>query len=396
MTTYPATIDDLATALPAARGRTHVTVSLVAFTANLRRLRDLAGPATVLPVVKSDAYGHGLGPVVRAGLRAGVGTFGVAFVEEGLDLRRGLRPTDSVRVLVCTEPAKGEEDDTVAADLTSTVYTRAGIDRLAAAARRLGRETEVQLKIDTGLHRLGASPDEAADLVLHIRSSGLRLGGVWTHFATADDPDGAFRDRQLELFTESVRRIERAGVQAPCRHTANSAAALATSRTHLDAVRIGALLYGIRPAAAIPGADHFDPVLSWRSRVAMARRCARDERVSYGHKYRLDQDSVVATVPVGYGDGLPRLLGNRGEVLIGGRRRRIAGAVGMSHIVVDCGTDQVSEGDEVVLVGRQGDEEVSAEELAQRSGSTAYEVLTRISPRVPRVHHGGAAVDPVR
>jgi alanine racemase len=257
---------------------------------------------------------------------------------------------------------------------------------VAAAARALSRRAEVHLKIDTGLHRLGTPPGEAADLARRVTKAGLRLGGVWTHLATADDPHGGFVEVQLGAFAKAVQEVEAAGGPVPCRHVANSAAALAVPGSRLDLVRVGALLYGIRPAAGAPGADRFRPVLTWRSSVATARAFGGGECVSYGRKYRLDGETTIAVVPVGFGDGLPRLLGNRGHVLIGGRRRRIAGAVGMSHIMVDCGDDPVGPGEPVVIIGRQGAEEIGAEEIAQWSGSSAYEVLTRISRSVPRIH----------
>jgi alanine racemase len=366
--------------------RTTVSVDLDNFAANLRAAQKLVSPTGVMPMLKCDAYGHGIAPIARTALGTGATVFGVAFVEEGVAVRKQLRTPTGATVLVCTEPAEGEEDQAVAADLTSTVYTSEGIDRLAAAARRLGRQAEVHLKVDTGLHRLGVAPWNAVELAHRIAGSGLRLRGMWTHFATADDQDQAFLRAQTKLFIDTVAQVERSGMPVPVRHTANSAATLTAEETRLDLVRLGALLYGVRPKATAAGADHFAPVLSWHSHVAMTRVCGRDERISYGHQYRLEKESVIAVAPVGFGDGLSRLLGNRGEVLIGGRRRRIAGAVGMSHIMVDCGTDQVAVGDPVVLLGRQGGAEISAEEMAQRSASTAYEVLTRISARVPRTY----------
>jgi alanine racemase len=251
----------------------------------------------------------------------------------------------------------------------------------------------VHLKIDTGMHRVGADLGDAVELARGIdQAAELELVGTFTHLAVADDPSDPFTDLQLDRFEEAVAAIESAGVDPGLLHAANSAGAIAHSRARLDLVRIGIAAYGELPSSRLApilteGLDNevLRPVLSLRSSVHFVRRLAAGERTSYGQLYRLDRDSTVVTVPIGYADGLPRSLASAGgEVLIGGRRRRIAGSVTMDQIIVDVGDDDVRAGDDVVLIGAQGDEEITASEWAERTGTIAYEILSRLGTRIPR------------
>ncbi|MEV0222601.1 alanine racemase [Streptomyces sp. NPDC050704] len=370
--------------------RLRVDVDLDAVRDNVRRAGELVGEAEVMAVVKADGYGHGAHRIARTALDSGAACLGVAFVEEGLRLRESIRDEP---VVVLTDPLPGEEPDAVAHGLTPTVSGEDSVRRVAAAADRLGRDTAVHLKIDTGLHRLGADPDEAGRVAALAVELGLRVEGVWTHFATADDPHSSFADTQLDRFHRALDDLRALGVRPRYRHAAGSAAAMARPAARLDLVRLGAVLYGIRPGPAVPHLDGFRPALSWRSTVVAIRRADKGERVGYGLKYRLETATTLAVVPVGFADGLPRLLGNRGQVIVGGGRRRIAGAVAMSHVVIDCADDPVAVGDEVVLLGAGQGTEISAEEFAQWSGSSVYETVTRISSTVPRRYLGTSRED---
>ncbi|MFW6721408.1 alanine racemase [Streptomyces sp. MAR4 CNY-716] len=371
-----------------ARPRCEVHVDLDAIRHNVCLARELVGGAEVMAVVKADGYGHGAAPVARAALAAGATCLGVAYLEEGRRLRESV---PHAPVVVLTDPLPGEEDDAVAHALTVTVSTADTVRRVAAAAHRADRQATVHLKIDTGLHRLGAPARDAGRLAVLAREHGLAVEGVWTHFALADDPRDPFVDTQLDRFHRAVDELRALGVRPRYRHAAGSAATAARPAARLDLVRLGALLYGIRPGPAVPHLDGLRPALAWYGTVVAVRRADRGERLGYGLKYRLDADTTLAVVGAGFADGLPRLLGNRGHLLVGGRRRRIAGAVGMSHTVVDCGDDDVAVGDRVVLLGADGDAEVGAEEYAGWSGSSVYEAVTRISPWCPRVYRGGGA-----
>lgn len=361
-------------------------VDLAALRHNVEVVRRIAAPAVVCAVVKADGYGHGAVPVARAALEAGAALLAVALVEEGAVLRdAGIEAP----ILLLSEPPPAAAADVVGLRLTPTVYTAEGVTALAAAAT--GPEPlAAQLKVDTGMHRVGAAPDEAVDLAVRIHADPqLRLEAVWTHFAVADDAaQSAATDEQRRRFAEVCAAIEAAGVPVPARHAANAAGTLYTD-AHLDVVRPGIALYGYDPDPSRPNGD-LRPVLSLLAEVSHVKELEAGERVSYGLRYELPVRSVIATVPLGYADGVPRRLGETGgEVLVGGRRCPIAGTVTMDQILVDCGPDAtVARGDRVVLLGAQGGDRITADDWAERLGTISYEILCGIGPRVPRVHVG--------
>ena len=369
---------------------TWVEVDLGAVRANVAELARLAAPAVVLAVVKADGYGHGAVPVARAALAAGAQWLGVALVEEGVALREaGI----DAPILVLSEPAPDAAAAVVEHRLTAVVYTAPGIDALAKAVADAGTATPlpVHLKVDTGMHRVGCLPDEAPALAARVREHAqLRLEGVLTHLAIADEPEDPYTDEQLARFGAVLDVLRAAGIDPPIVHAASSAGLLAFPASHFTLVRPGIALYGVAPAPTLASAARLRPALAFKARVSYVKRLAAGARLSYGLRYRLDHDACIATVPVGYADGVPRNLAEvGGEVLVGGRRRRIAGTVTMDQIVVDVGDDSVEVGDEVVLIGAQGDERVTAEEWAERLGTIAYEIVCGIGPRVPRVHVDG-------
>jgi len=362
-------------------------VDLGAVRANTQRLAALADPAALLAVVKADGYGHGAVPVARAALDAGASWLGVALVEEGTALRSA---RIDAPILVLSEPPAAAADVVVDAHLTPVVYTEPGIEALAKAVadRAADDPLPVHLKVDTGMHRVGCDPADAADLAaaVHARPE-LRLEGICTHFAVADEPDRPETIQQLDAFRRLITDLERAGVRPPIVHAANSAGLLSFPDARFDLVRVGIALYGVAPGPS-PTVT-LDPALSLRARVTYVKALPAGTRLSYGLRYTLETPGRVATVPVGYADGVPRNLGLRGgEVLLHGRRHPIAGAVTMDQLMVDVGDDDVAVGDEVVLLGAQGSESITAEEWADRLGIIAYEVVTGIGPRVPRRYVG--------
>ncbi len=360
---------------------TFVEVDLDAITHNVRRLRPPG--AELMAVVKADGYGHGDAAVARAALEAGASWLGVSLVEEGLALRdHGI----AAPILVLTEFPPGSEKEALEGGLTPTVYTGEGLAGLADAARAAASRVGVHLKIDTGMHRVGLWPPELAEpFARRILDAGLELEGLWTHFADAEtDDEGTLR--QLERLLAVTRRLAAAGITPRILHAANSGATIRLPETHLDLVRPGAAVYGLDPGGAIAGPFGLRPALSWRSAVTMTKRLPAGERLSYGGRYVLEREATVATVPVGYEDGYPRRVGGSAEVLIGGRRRPVAGTITMDQILVDCGDDHVSPGDEVVLIGVQGDERITAEMFAERAGTIGREISTGIGERVPRVY----------
>jgi alanine racemase len=382
-------------------------IDLDAVRHNAGVLCRLAAPAEVCAVVKADGYGHGALAVARAALEGGASWLAVALVEEGVALRRG---GIDAPILLLSEPPVESMDEALAQGVIPTVYTRPGIEALARVATAAGRSAvDVHLKVDTGMHRVGADRSDALALAGIIAGeSALRLGAVWTHLAVADGADDGDRDftrLQLDRFDELLAALSEAGHRPPMTHVANSAGTISVSRARQDLVRCGIALYGMAPTpalaeelAALTGGQQLRPVLSLRTRVTFIQDLDRGERPSYGRRRPLPVRSTVATAPIGYADGVPRRLFDQGgEVLIRGIRRPLAGVVTMDQIVIDCGAvgaEPVEVGDEVVLIGRQGDEETTATEWAGLLGTINYEVLCDIGPRVPRVLvDRGAAAD---
>jgi len=381
-------------------------IDLGAVRHNASLLQRVAAPAALCAVVKADAYGHGALPVARAALEGGATWLAVATPEEGVAL---LEAGIDAPVLVLSEPPAESMADVVGHGLTLTLYSRAGVRAAGAAAASAGVVTDVHVKVDTGMHRVGAAPDEVLEIVTAVAAEpSLRFAALWTHFPVADgigSEDRSFTETQLRRLEASRDLLARAGYRPPMVHAANSAGAVAYAASRLDMVRCGIALYGVSPfpvldpvfaeAMADTGAAALRPVLSWRAKVTLARRLAADERPSYGRLYGLDAASTVATVPLGYADGVPRrYFTNGGAVLIGGRRRRLAGMVTMDQIVVDCGPGQdVAVGDDVVLIGEQGDESITAADWAGVIGTIAHEVFCGIGPRVPRVVVDGEDAD---
>ena len=376
-----------------------VEVDLAAVRANVDYIARQVAPAGVCAVVKAFGYGHGSVPVALAALEGGAVYLGVALAEEGHELRKA---GVDAPVLVLSEPPPGAMGLVVEDRLAPTIYTRDGLRSLVDALR-VGPAREpgggaralpfpVHLKLDSGMHRVGAGATEVVRLARAVVAAPeLELEGIFTHLAVADEPGDAFTDRQLAGLDAVVADLHAEGISPRFVHAANSAGALLHQAARYDLVRAGIAVYGLAPAASLQGDGRVSclrPALSLKARVSYLKKVAGGERLSYGLRYRLGGESVIATVPLGYADGVPRRLSELGgQVLIGGRRLPIAGAVTMDQILVDCGqASTVRAGDEVVLLGRQGDEEISAWEWAERLGTIAYEVTCALSARLPRIY----------
>jgi alanine racemase len=371
-------------------------IDVAAVTDNARALSQLVRPANLCAVVKANGYGHGAAAVARAALAPG-GAIGlaVALVDEGVELRqRGVRGP----ILLLSECGADGVEAAMANQLTPTLYSAEAVAQFSRAARDLGQKKAVHVKVDTGMHRVGASAAEVPALVRAVAEDPLLVfEGLWTHMPVADgerQEDRSFTLGQTAVFDGVLKELDRVRALPDLVHAANTAGAIAFPGARYNMVRCGIGLYGYLPgpavraafAAAAPGAT-LRPALSLRSRVVALRTLDEGERPSYGRLRPLPRRSLVATVPLGYADGVPRALFSRGAtVLIGGRRRPLAGMVTMDQIVVDCEEDSsVHLGDEVVLLGRQGDEEITADEWADMLGTISYEILCGIGPRVPRV-----------
>jgi alanine racemase len=364
---------------------TRAEIDLDAIRANCRALGALLPEATLhLAVVKANGYGHGDVEVARACLQAGVDRLGVALVEEGIGLREaGIEAP----IVVLVELPAAAAKEVVAYGLTPSVYTMPGTDAVNEAARAAGLRHPVHVAVDTGMHREGAPLEESAALIAYAASRPhLAVEGVWSHLAVADEEGNPATRRQIERFAELCEALKRGGIDIPIRHLANSAGLIAHPETHWDMVRAGIATYGLYPGDWLRPRVDLRPAMRLVSEVGMVRRVRAGDPISYGLTYAPERDATIATVLLGYADGFARLLSNRGEVLIGGKRRRVAGRVTMDQVMADCGDDDVSVGDEVVLIGAQGAEEVTAGEVADRIGTIHYEVCCAVSARVPRVY----------
>jgi len=367
-------------------------IDLGAVTANVEALRALVRPALFCAVVKADGYGHGAVPVARAALAGGADVLGVALVAEGGELRHA---DVGAPVLVLSQASADELDELVAYDLDATAYTATGVEDLGRAAQRggrgPGRPVRVHLKVDTGMHRVGAQPADVVALARAVSDEpSLHLASVFTHCAVADEPADAFTAEQVRRYRAVLAEVDEAGIPVPLRHAANTAGAVAHPEARFDLVRCGIGIYGLDPSSALAGLVTLHPALSLRAEVSHVKRVAAGEGISYGLRYRPERDATIATVPLGYADGVPRRLSSTGgEVLVGGRRRPIAGTVTMDQLLVDCGDDAVSVGDDVVMLGEQDGEVVSVDDWADRLGTINYEIVCGISTRVPRRYQGG-------
>jgi alanine racemase len=380
-------------------------IDLNAVRHNAGVMKRLAGRADLCAVVKADAYGHGAVAVARAAIEGGATWLGVAVVEEGVELREaGI----TAPVLVLSEPPPEAMAEAVSNGLVPTVYTKAGIaaaEQAATSVGEAGGKVDVHLKVDTGMHRVGADPDETVALARAVGNAPhLRLGSVWTHLAVAEglgEEDRSFTNEQIRRYEEVLSRLDNAGIAVPLRHAANTAGTIFHPSSRYDMVRSGIAIYGELPAPELApllqaAGDTLLPVMSLRARVMLVRALGAGERPSYGRRRALPDDSVVAVIPLGYADGVPRAWFDRnGTVLVGGQHRPLAGTVTMDQIVIDCGTNSgVEVGDEVVLIGRQGASVLSASDWATVLGTISYEVLCGIGPRVTRVVVGELGGDP--
>jgi alanine racemase len=367
---------------PSRRHATWVEVDLGAIENNIRQIRALT-PAQVMAVVKADGYGHGAVEVGQAALRAGATWCGVARLEEGLELRRaGVQAP----ILVLSPLPAGRFAEAVAEGLSIAIFSHEQIEAAAGTGRQLGRPAGLHLKLDTGMSRLGARPEQAAELARRAAGAeGARLEGLFTHFARADESDLSSAESQLEVFRQVIEGLQQVGLRPPLVHAANSAATLTLPASHFDLVRPGIAVYGLHPSpqCRLPGG--FRPALTWKSLLSQVKRLPPGRGVSYGHAYVTRADELIGTVLVGYADGFRRVPMN--QALVRGVRVPVVGRVCMDLCMLQL--DAVPEarvGEEVVLVGPQGEVAIPAEEVAGRWGTVNYEVTCGIGARVPRVY----------
>lgn len=368
-----------------------VIVDLDAIAHNVETLQQRAGDAMVMAVVKGDAYGHGLVPSARAALRGGAHWLGVAQLQEALALRAaGI----TAPVLSWLHAPGMDFAEAIAADIDLGVPAVWEVDAIAAAARETGKTARVHLKVDTGLARNGAfGPDwpllvEAAKR--HVADGTITVTGVFTHFACADIPQHPTVQAQQVRFADAVRDCERAGFELEVRHMSNSAATLTAPQAAFDMVRPGLAVYGLSPVPDIGGPSRFGlvPAMTVSANVTVTKRVPIGQGVSYGHTYVTPRETTLIDIPCGYADGVPRAASSKGTVQVGGRQFTIAGRVCMDQFVVDVGDLSVHAGDEVVLFGNGANGEPTAQDWAEATDTISYEIVTRMSSRLPRIYRG--------
>ena len=365
---------------------TYAEINLGAIRSNVREVRSEVGPVPKISVaVKANAYGHGLERVAQTMLQAGVNMLGVAFLEEGIELRR---MDIGAPILILGSEFPERADEIVRWGLTPTVCTHELAVALSAAAKRQRRKVRVHLKVDTGMGRIGLKTGEILSFVEAISGlDGLVLEGIYTHFPVADAYDERYTLSQIRRFAEVVRRIRARGIPIPIAHAANSAAIIRYPDAHMDMVRPGLMIYGLEPFRGAHYQIQLKPALTLKSRICFLKTVRAGTAIGYGRTFIAQKQSEIATIPVGYGDGYRRSLSNRGQVLIRGKRAKIVGNICMDQMMVDVTkVVGVRVGDEVVLIGEQGAERISAEEIARLCGTINYEVVCALTQRVPRVY----------
>ncbi len=362
---------------------------------NVREIRRLVGKRTeLMAVVKADAYGHGVLETVQTMIENGVTRIAVSMLDEAIQLRKiGI----DIPILVLSYTSPMRADEILQYHITQTVYSHEFAAALSEEAVRQGTKARIHIKIDTGMSRVGFLPGYSAvkDVVEIQKLPGIIIEGIFSHFATADERNRSYTLHQMELFESIVGELHRIGILIPIRHIANSAAILQYPETILDLVRAGIILYGIYPSQEVdPSVIHLEPAMTFKATITLVKWVDENTPVSYGRKFTTTRKTRIATLPVGYADGYSRLLTGKGRVLVNGQYAPIIGSICMDQCMVDV-TDiagEVSVGDEVVLLGRQGEGEVTADEIARLMGTIPYEIVCIIGKRVPRVYYKNGKV----
>ena len=371
---------------------TRAEIDLTAFRHNLQNLRKYLDPQTrIMAVVKADAYGHGAVPCARIAVESGAANYlGAGVIEEGIELREnGL----NAPILILGSIFPDEAEDLVRHNLATILCTQPLAQALSKEAEKQNKTISVHIKVDTGMNRLGISPENLPALLDQVRNlKNLKIEAVSTHFSSADDEDLSVTQAQLEEFQTALTILQKEGVHTPIVHCANTSALFKFPESHFNMVRPGLILYGVLPSPSLrpiidQGENPFQPVMQWKSQIILLKPIAKNQPVSYSGSFTTQRDSLIATLPIGYADGLHRMLSNKMDVLIRGRRAPQVGNICMDMILIDV-TDipDVQAGDEVVIFGRQGDEMISVEELAVKGKTIPYEILCSVSKRVPRIY----------
>ena len=367
-----------------------VEVDLKAIAHNIRELRRITNPkARFMAIVKANAYGHGIIEVARQSLENGAEALGVAHIEEGIQLRKaGI----DVPVLIFGYTSPVHAKKLIEFDLTQTVYSYETSRALSEAVAAYGKKIKVHIKVDTGMGRLGLLREITDSAVSEVESISrlpmLELEGIYTHFSTADKSDRSYADKQFEIFMDFLNRLRSAGLEIPVTHIANSAAIINMPETHLDMVRAGISIYGLYPSEEVDRSIiKLKPAMELKTKIIHLKKVPAGFKVSYGTNYETEKPTTIATVSIGYADGLNRLLSSKGRMLVCGQSAPIVGRVCMDMTMLDVGEiPEIAIGEEVVVFGKQGNASISVDEIASTINTINYEVVSTIMERVPRIY----------
>jgi len=365
---------------------TWAEIDLTAFRHNFREIeRRLKKGTSILPVVKADGYGHGMEEVARVSLSCGAKILGVANIEEGIFLReQGIKVP--ILILGSVYPLSNFAY-IVRYDLSPTICSLQASEELSKIAKRRGKKVRVHIKVDTGMGRIGVSAENAVGLVRRVvQLPGIVVEGIFTHLAAADtEPE--FTIEQIRKFQSVIEVLERENIRIKYRHAANSTAVLRYPQAHFNLARPGISLYGLLPFEGAEKEIDLKPVMKLKTKIVFIKKVKEGTSISYGRTWKAEKDSIIATLPIGYADGYNRLLSNRGEALIRGQRVPIVGRVCMDMCMADISSlVDVQVGEEVVLIGSQGKERITVDEIAKIIGTISYEVVCGVSKRVPRIY----------
>ncbi|MCK4647941.1 alanine racemase [bacterium] len=368
---------------------TRAEIDLDALVHNFKEIRKKVSPDVgVMAIVKAQGYGHGMVQVSRPLEKEGVNYFGVTSPSEAFLLRKeGIKSP----ILILGPTMLEEIEKIIKKDITQTICTKEMALVLQGECKKLKKRFKVHIEVDTGMGRTGVPYQRALKLVKEVaKISELKVEGIFTHFSTADEEDKSFTKEQIKRFKEVLEKLEAEGIDIPLRHAANSAGILNFPESYFNMVRPGLALYGIYPSEYVSRSLDLHPVMSLKSKVTYLKRVKKGATISYGKTYVTNKNTTIAILPIGYEDGYNRLLSNKGEVIIRGKKVKIAGRVCMDQTILDMGeVSDVKVGDEVVLIGKQGKERVSVEEIAKKVETVPHEVICRIAERVPRIYTRG-------
>ncbi len=368
---------------------TRAIINLGAFRQNLRVIKSRIKPNTkIMAVVKSNAYGHGVKEISREAERNKVDYLAVARVFEGVEIREeGIR----MPILACEAAAKPSIEEAILHNIDLTVVSLADAHVINHCAGALNRKPRIHIKVDTGMGRLGMMHTSAPEVIASIaRLQHVEIAGVFSHFATSEESDQTFALEQLSGFNGVLEGLHRLKIEVPLVHMANSGAIFNLPQSHFDMVRPGISLYGYSPDRRMEAQSALVPVMSVVSRVSFLKSVKQSMSISYGRKYFTKTDTIIATIPIGYGDGFSRSLTNKAECIIKGLKYPIVGTICMDHVMADVGPEnEVQAGDEVTLIGKNGSEAISCWDVAEKLGTIPYEITCLITPRVPRIYVDG-------